>query len=203
METSSARPYYAIFAVVAIVVAGFILKQEYASNNDSDNPQVAAAKSPNRMLIDSPAGEVPEKIPDWFKRVGYKNLGFESQTDMEGTQAMLEQRGGLTNLTPDQTALIRKDIATKGIPRDLGIDLLNSVRDTKDRQAFVPDVRALYDPKGSNQTFRTITSNWVSSGDKALVQEMADKDKDSSLKEFVRDEIWNIENPAKGGPSGG
>src|SRR4051812_41288342 len=106
METSSARPYFAIFAIVAIGVAAFILKNEFAG---AAQPDKVATQQVDRMLILKPGSPemTPEDVPVWFKRVGYARLGFASQDEMQKTQDLMMTKG-LTNVTADQMALVKK-----------------------------------------------------------------------------------------------
>ncbi len=192
METSSTRPYLAIFAIVALVVAGFIIKAEYSSNNQTDDQ--VAAKSPRRMLVAVPGAQdrVPEKIPDWFKRVGYKDLGFENQQDMEATEAIMDVKRG-DNYTPDQLKLIHKLLATPGIPSELGVSLLPGMRPNAARAEFTAEVKKLY---GTNKgAFHAILATWCRSGDEDLVKTYA-KDSDKDLAAYAQQIITDYEFPS-------
>jgi len=116
METSSARPYFAIFAIVAIGVAAFILKNEFAG---AAQPDKVATQTVDRMLVMKPGSPdmVPEEVPVWFKRVGYERLGFASQDEMQKTQDLMMTKG-LTNVTLPYV----EAIADSGLSRAIADD---------------------------------------------------------------------------------
>jgi len=188
METSSARPYFAIFAIIAIAVAAFILKNEFAGAAEPDTKAGPGSPvvntSPARGLVRPPGAvdQVPEPIPDWFKRVGYQKLGFADQAEMDHAQKLMTTRG-LTDLSKDDVALIRKlHSSDNAILKSIGFNLLVKVQGTESRKQFVPEVVAMYSPKGSNQEFMKVALHWVKSGDRDLVEQMA---KDSKQPEMV------------------
>jgi hypothetical protein len=195
MENSSARPYFAIFAVVAIVVAGFMLKQQFATA--SLTPDQIEQKSPRRMLVETKSGRIPESIPDWFKRVGWKDLGFVSEQQMTITQGIVSSGRKSPDLTKEELDTIRDLVASEGITKDLGIQALTRIQKPEDRKAFLPVVKSLYADGAPNQAFRTLVSGWYRSGDADLIKTF-EKDPNPKLRQFVRRIIDDIEYPGKG-----
>jgi len=193
MDTTSSRPYMAIFAVIALIVAGFVIKQEYSSANKTEDQ--IAAESPQRMLVEGKDGRVPEPIPDWFKRVGYQKLGFESQQEMDDTQKLMAVKRQ-EDYTPDQLQLIHKLVASKGIPQQMGISLLPGLRPKGARKDFVPDVKSLFVKGSPNQAFTTVLSTWCQSGDEDLVKSLA-KDPDKDLAAKAQQIVTDFEFPGK------
>jgi len=191
MQTTSARPYLLIFAVVALAVAGFILKQELST---VDKPAGDDLTTPQRLLVEEKGGRVPEKFDDWFKRVGYEKLGFASASDMDVTKAMLTGGRG-AEPTPDQLKVLHKDLASEGIPKSLGISLLPGLHTPELHKEFLPEVKGLFAKGSPNQNFRTILSSWYQS-DPELVKSLQ-KDPDKDLAAFVKDIITGIEFPGK------
>jgi hypothetical protein len=160
METSSARPYYAVFAILAIAIAGFFLKQQIAAAATSE-----AATSPARQIVD----QVPEKYPAWFKRVDFAKLGFQSQADEDRALTMIEIKRGIKELSPDQEKQLHDMIASKElIQHQVGMDLLSRINGPL-VEKFVPDVKAMYTPGGRNQEFKTMLSIWYSRGSEDVV----------------------------------
>jgi len=192
---SSPRPYLAIFALVALVAAAFILKQEFAGAGQAGTSGSADSKTaPDRLLVETKAGRVPEPIPDWFKRVGYQKLGFATEQDMKITKDMLTAHRGAEK-TPEQLKELHALLASQGIPKQLGVSLLPGLQQNA-RKEFLPDVRALYVDGAPNQNFTTIVKRWYTSGDPDLIKSLQ-KDPDPQLAAYMKQLITDLEYPGK------
>jgi hypothetical protein len=186
METSSSRPYFAIFAIVAILVAAFILKQEYASANVK--PEVAAASAdPHQGLKESPK--------DWVARVGWQKLGFASQEQADQAVALMGVRR-MRDMTPDQQKLLHGLLADKGLAHDVGVSFLPRMRNPEVQAKFLPEVAALYSPTDRNVAVRATLSSWCDTPEgKELVLKLT-KDKNQDLAKFASAVVWNHDNPS-------
>ena len=196
MNTSKSS-YLAIFAIVALVIAAFTLKLEYSGAGQTTNSNVTNEdkNSPERLLVETKNGRVPEPIPDWFKRVGYQNLKFASPEQMKVTQDMLTARRG-ADKTPDQLKVLHQLLASDApFPKKLGVSLLPGLQSPA-RKEFIPELRKLYAEDPNHQNFRTIVSRWYNSGDKDLVVSL-EKDSDAKLAADVKQIVTDIEYPGK------
>lgn len=199
MNTSSSKGYIAIFAVVAVAVAAFVLRQQFAAA-----AQPAAEEDTVRgklVLAKNGSGMVPESPEAWFKRVGYEKLGFKSQEQADKTLALMKAKGGFNPLTKEQGDMIRELLAMDGQPHGIGVGLLVKIRDTEHRKEFLPEIKALVKPGERNQDFKRIMASWCQSGDMDLVKALA-KDPNKDLAELANQAALDYEFPGKDGPGG-
>jgi hypothetical protein len=192
MQNPSARPYLLIFAVVALAAAGFILKQELAN---ADKPMNADdLTQPQRLLVETKNGRVPEPFDQWFTRVGYEKLGFQSKEDMDQTKAILTG-GRRQELTPEQLKLLHRLLTADGIPKQLAISVLPELHTPEQHREFLPEVRKLFAKGSPNQNFRTILSRWYGSDPETV--KLLETDPDKDLAAYVKQMITDIEFPGK------
>ncbi len=190
METSTSRPYFAIFAVIAILIAGFILKQELTEGKADVAPGTVV--DPNDPHI-----QVHETARVWFTRVGWQKLGYPSKEQADQTLALLETRR-LRDLDPDQQKLVHELIAEKGPPHDAGIGLLPGIRNPDTEKKFLPDVVAQFDPApdSQNSVFRSIMASWCGSPAGEEVVKTLENDKNPTIVKYVTNLIYNHDNPS-------
>lgn len=185
METSSSRPYFALFAIVAILVAAFILKQEYATAQGVTNPEASS----------DPGMQLHETAEHWFARVGWQKLGFKSKEQSDETLKLFEVKR-LTNPSPDQKRLLHELMAEKGVPQSTAIGFIERFRDPQTEKEFLPDAAALYDPNGGNSEIRSILASWMDSPEGRDVVKTLEKDKNKQLAAFVSKFIYDHDNPS-------
>jgi hypothetical protein len=191
MENSSSRPYFAIFAIVAILIAGFILKNEYSGTateasgkNDSD---------PGMQLHESPA--------HWIQRVGWQNVGFTSQEQADQTLALYGVKRG-QDFSEAQQQLIHTILGLKGYPHDVGLHMLTSIRNPDIAQKFVPDVEAQFEPDGQNSFDRVVLDTWYGREASKPVVVQLEKSKNQAFAKFVTDLAYNHDYPSGNSPGG-
>ena len=191
MEPSSSRPYFVIFAVVAILVAAFILKQEYATAQNAANP---SASTDNGI-------QLHETADHWFARVGWQKLGFKSQEQSDELLKLLKVKR-LRDPSPDQKKLLHQLIAEKGVPQTTAVGFLAGFRNLDTQKEFLPDAASLYDPKGRNSEIRLILASWMSSPEGEDLVKTLEKSKDKQLAAFVTQLVYDHDFPSTNTPAG-
>lgn len=169
----------AVFAIVLIGVAAFVLKKEYASaDTTNDAHKVYTTGDPTRgglVWNKDHSSLVPEKTDDWFKRVSYQDRGFDTQQDSDQTLVLMKERS-IDKLTPEQVTLLHKLIASKQqTPHEIGLSMLIRLQNHDDRVAFLPEIKALFIPGSGNVDFDRIMLAWYRFNDTKLAENLASK----------------------------
>ena len=196
MQTKSARPFLAVLAIVGLIAAAFFLKKDFAG---AAQTSIGDPSAPQRMLVLSKKGVdmVPEPYPDWFKRVGYKKMGFDNEAQMQTTLDIVSQ-GRQKEFTADQIATLHRLMQINDPERNnvkqIAISTMPELPSNL-RKEFVPDVKALFIPGSPNQQVRTILLSWCED-DEDLVKSL-EKDPNKDFGQFANTIVTAHDYPGK------
>jgi hypothetical protein len=124
-----------------------------------------------------------EPVNAWFSRVGWQKMGFRSKDQWQASLEFLQAKGmvrGVLTLPPERLKLIHHLLTQKGEAHDVGVDLIDRVRDPKQMEEFVPDVKALHQPGRRNAQFKAVLERWYYLGGKPLIKRLT-KDPDPTV----------------------
>lgn len=192
MESSNSRPYFAIFAIIAIIVAGFILKSELTTQDTAEAK--ADPKDPHSLPHES------EK--DWFKRVGWQKLGFTSQEQMDDL-VKLEHQRKVADMTPAEEQMLHQFLSSQNnLLYGSAMTVVPRLSTEKLQEEFLPEVKATYIQGTPNGLLREITSSWIGTPSGRTVLKKLEDDPNKDLGDVVKQTINNHDNPFGNSPGG-
>lgn len=156
MQPSKSKAYYALFAIVAIALALFILRWEMNAAN-------AKPEAP---------------------KLSYQEAGFKSQTEMDAAAELLKGRK-FKGLAPDQEPMVHRWIAGTGKARLSGIGVVARLQDDQQRNRFLPDIRTLYTTDAPKSVVDGIFATWCHNGGEDYVKGL-EKDKDPMVAKMAK-----------------
>lgn len=151
LQPSKSRAYYAVFAIVAIALALFILRWEMNTVN-------AKPEAP---------------------KLTYQEAGFVSQSEMDQADNLIKGRK-FKGLAPDQEPMVHRWVAGHGKAQLSGIGVVARLDNDEQRNRFLPDLRAAYASGAPKSVVDGVFSTWCHHGGAEYVKKL-EKDQDRTL----------------------
>ena len=178
MQPSGNKTLVAVFAVVVIAVAGWII---YAQSKKT------SAEEPY-------PGSVPVVVESFDKRIarmGWKAAGYASEAEVTQASEIRKKKGD--GLTQSDLDLIRTIVMRPSTHAD-GVVMVKALKEPKDQLAFYDVVKGLYQDGTPNMDFRKILNTWARLPQRPAVDKMmSDPDKNFAL--FVKRAVQQIDDP--------